>query len=118
MGSLKRLKAHKKVLNILLKATPNLQRAILKKAPRRFIDLMGECCLNYINNNVKVTPSQKKKLQRHTKKIKYLANSKNPVTERRKTLQDGGFLGSLIPTILSGVLGVVPQLLKGLTGGQ
>jgi hypothetical protein len=109
----KRLKTHIDELRVLKKAKPSLRKALLKSADNSLICCLSECSHNILNGNVKLSPAQKKALQRHRNNLRQLATKKVPLKRKRELLaQRGGFLPALIGPILGIAASLIPQLLK------
>ena len=101
---------HKKrlaILKILSKSEPRVVKSILQTADLKLINLLSECALNVLNQNVKVGKNRKKSLRKFRKHMEKLAYEKLPLKKKRTILQKGGFLSILFPAVL-------PTLLKAL----
>jgi len=95
-----RLKKHVSTLELLKKATPSLQKAIISKSGDDLIRCVCDCALNILKSNIPVTKTQKKKLSRHKAALRRLADSKVSLKAKRRSLQTGGFLGAILSTVL------------------
>lgn len=105
---LKRLRKHKHLLYTVKTATPKLRNAIIKNVDNDFIKTLHEIAYNTLNKNNPITNNQKFNLKRYKTAIRKLACPKQTLTQKRKLiLQNGGFLPSLLQTILSGLLGTL-----------
>ena len=71
---------------------------------REFLDCVSECAKNVIKGNVQLKPAQLRRLRRERSNVRALALKKTSLKKKRRILQKGGFLGALIPPVLS-VLG-------------
>jgi hypothetical protein len=80
------------------------RRAYVKKCDRGFLDCLSECAKNVIKGNVPLNERQMKSLRREKKNLRQLSVKKTSLKKKRRIIQKGGFLGALIPPILS-VLG-------------
>ena len=101
----RRLKDNAHALHILSKSSSKRRKAILKHAHKELITCLCECALNVLKGRVPLSPTQKKKLTRHKKHLRALADKKSSHAKRKRLLvQKGGFLGSLLAAIL-GTLG-------------
>ena len=95
-------------LNILSKSSGKRRKDILKHADKELVTCIGECALNVLKGNVSLKSSQKKKLKRHKKHIRTLADKKIPHSKRKRLLvQKGGFLGALLAPILGSIGGLL-----------
>jgi hypothetical protein len=101
-----RLLDHGALLQTLRKSTPGKRVKILKNSNDELINCLCECALNTINCNVPLSNSQLIKLRPHKQILRYLANKKFSLKNKRKKIvkQAGGFLLPLIIPILSSVL--------------
>ena len=95
------------ILKILSKSEPRVVKSILQTADLKLINLLSECALNVLNQNVKVGKNRKKSLRKFRKHMEKLAYEKLPLKKKRTILQKGGFLSILLPAVL-------PTLLKAL----
>ena len=77
---------------------------------RDFVSCISECCKNLVKGNLRLTPQQKKALQKKAKTIHLLASKKVPIAKKKKLIQSGGFLFGLLKPIIS--------VLGGLFGGN
>ena len=80
------LKKHVPQLKTLKRATPTQRKHILVQANTELITCICECCLNILNGNVKITKVQQKKLSRHAKTLRTLANRGIPVNKIHKNI--------------------------------
>lgn len=95
-------KADVQKLRLFTVCSPRSKRNFLRKLPKRAIRCISECCLNTLKGNVKLNPSQKRKLTPHKQVIRTLASKKLPLYKKKKILiQKGGFLNVLIPAALT-----------------
>jgi len=110
------LKKHRDTLLVLSKASPKLARKIISSADRSLITALSECALNLLNGNVKISTGRKRKLAQFKKKLRTLATKGHPVELKKKTLQSGGFLTSLLaalaPILYKGVSALIGAIKK------
>jgi hypothetical protein len=83
------------------------RRACVEKCDRGFLDCLSECAKNVIKGNVPMNDRQLKSLRREKKNLRQLSLKKTSLKKKRKILQKGGFLGALIPPILSVLGGLI-----------
>jgi lipoate synthase len=84
--------------------TEAARRKLIKNCDKQLIDCFCECCKNVLKGNVELNSRQLKRLRREKNNLRALALKKTSLKKKRKILQKGGFLGALIPPVLS-VLG-------------
>ena len=83
----------------------------------RIIDEGGmdlvHCICDFVHNilqgNIPVTDEEKDRLKRHRHCLRELVKKKTSDEKRKQLIQEGGFLGSLIPTLV----GLVGKLFTG-----
>jgi len=80
------------------------KKQFIKQCDKEFIDCVSECAKNILKGHVPVTPRQLHRLRRNKNNIRALALKKTAVKKKKKILQKGGFLGAILPPVLS-VLG-------------
>ena len=93
----------------LLKAVANIrnkkaQRLVLQqlKKHRPFVVLLREIAENTISENIKLTPAQKKRLNRHATVIKAL-------TKKKKVEQSGGFIAQILPLLAAEIASLIAK---------
>ena len=88
----------------------NAKKKLIKDCYRHFC----ECSKNILKGNVPLKERQLKKLRREKKNLRALALKKTSLKAKRKILQKGGFIGAILPPVLT----VLSSLLGGLIGGN
>jgi hypothetical protein len=88
------------------------RRKLVQKCNRQLIDCFSECSKNVLKGNVPLKDSEVKKLRREKSNLKALSLKKTSLKKKRKILQKGGFIGALLPPVLS----VLSSLLAGVVG--
>ena len=104
-----RVKRNLPVLKLICGAKPAVVKAVIRGASPDLINALCECSLNILKGNVRLTPTQKKRLLRYKHSLRALTKKGTSAKRKKQILHKGGFLGALIKPIL-GVLG-------GLLGG-
>ena len=105
---MKRLRKHANLLKVLASANPKLKKSILDGADSPLIKTLCDCANNILKGNVYLTDRQKKKLRRHKYDLRALTKHRSK-SSKKKILQSGGFLG----TLLRPILGVLESILSG-----
>ena len=109
-----RLRKHAGLLNLLNKADPKLKKVLLKHhCTNDFIRCVADCCLNIIKGNVPLTPKQLKLLSSKKQVVRTLAAKKISLKKKKRIVQSGGFLGAILPAIISGLGGLFGGLFNG-----
>ena len=102
---MKQLRKHAQMLKVLSSAKPNLQKAIINGAEKPLIETLCDCANNILKGYVSLSTNQKSRLRRHKQSLRSLTKIRC-LKRKKKILQSGGFLGSLLAPIL-GVLGTI-----------
>ena len=89
----------------LLQRSPKARNALTKQhCSSDFIKCICECVKNVLVGNVKLSTEHKRRLKRHKRSLRKLALKKTTLSEKKKIVQSGGFLGALLGPIIK-VLG-------------
>lgn len=109
-----RLKRNVALLKILRKTRTVPQRnAVLGGADRDLICCIIDCLHNVQNGNIKISPTERKKLIRFKSTVKELLKGKGGVQVKKKLLiQKGGFLPALLGPILGIATGLISELIR------
>lgn len=116
MAARKRTQSRKKKGSLVKKYGPFLEglchiphryrQKIIKESPKDVIDCVGECCLNIIKGNVRLSNAQKHQLRSRKNHIRLLSKKQVPVSHKKKIInQKGGFLLPLLGSVLAPILG-------------
>lgn len=76
-----------------------------------FTKAVCECCWNIVNQRVKLTPIQKKKLSRHKTLLRKISTKTTPLQKKKALVQSGGF-ASLLPLLIGPIISGISGLLK------
>lgn len=99
------LKACLPVLELLSKIkSKQLREKFLKdqfKNSDKIYKAIKEIIANLVHKNIPLEVDQKKKLQRHRKKIISFVNDKSKTRRKSHIIQSGGYLPIILPTVLS-----------------
>ena len=102
------IKNNAHLLKVLAECSPKLRKSILQKANAGLLRSLCECSLNVLKGNVKLNSHQKRKLSRHKRKLRTLADHKIPNSRKKQLLvQQGGFVGALLGPVLSTLAGLL-----------
>jgi len=108
-----RLKRNIGFLRLVKRATPNKRKVLLSAAKSDHLKCITECAHNIVRGNVRMTKGQQKKLKRHAKFIRLIAQKRFSLPRKKKLLvQRGGFL----PALIAPILGIAGSLLGELIG--
>src|SRR5215510_16539732 len=98
---MKRIKSNYRALELLKKVKPKLRRAILLNCDPDLLKSVGECALNVLRGNVKLTKCSKRKLRKHRGVLRKIADKSVSIVNKRKIIvQRGGFLLPLLSAVL------------------
>jgi hypothetical protein len=89
------------------------RRKYLKTCCAPFVDGLCECIRNLLKGHVPIKPKQLKTLRRFKKFLRKASSKKTSRTLRRRILQTGGFIGAILPTLISGLSALLGPLLNG-----
>jgi len=106
------LKKDRDVLLVLAKATPSLAKSIIKTAPASLIKTLSEIAFNCLSGNIKISPVSKRKLKRFKKNLRVLANRSKSISTKKRTLQEGGFIGTLAGLAIPILGELIPKIVK------
>lgn len=101
----KRLRRNVSELKMLNKASNKMKNKMIQEASKDTIAALCDCASNIIRGNVPLTTKQFKSLKPYHKHLKLLSKKSSPHKQRKKVLQTGGFLGTLLKPIAKLLLG-------------
>ena len=82
---------------------------IIDEGGMELVNCICDCVHNILQGNIPMKPEEKDKLGLHKECLRKLVKKKTSDRERKKLIQDGGILGTLIPTLV----GLVGKLFSG-----
>ena len=80
-----------------------VRRAYLKTCDGPFVDCVCECIRNLLAGRVPLKSKHLTILRRYKRLLRKVALKKTSRSERCRILQTGGFLGAILPTLVSGI---------------
>ena len=103
------IKSYGSFLEGLTHLPPRYRQKMINDSPKEVIDSVGECCLNIIKGNVRLTKAQKQKLQARQRHIRLLSSKEVSVPDKKKIINQkgGALLGLLLKTLLAPIVGSV-----------
>jgi len=106
------IKKYAPLLKKLKKIGLKNQKKVLVKniEDPEFVECLCKCAKNIIKENVKLSFTQRRKICCRKKLFRKLALKKTSLTERRKIVQKGGFIGALLGPIISVLGGIFGSL--------
>jgi len=107
-----RVRKYLPVLKRIRRLGEKARREYVRKCDREFIECVSECAKNIIKGNVPLTDRQKATLRRKRYDLRSLSKTKTPLKTKRKILQSGGFLGAILPPVLSVLGGLLLNSLR------
>jgi hypothetical protein len=88
------------------------RRRYLKTCGWPFVDCVCECIRNLLKGRVPLRPKQVKALRRYKRLLRRAASKKTSRKERRQILQRGGFIGAILPSLISGLGAIISPLVS------
>ena len=82
---------------------------IIDEGGMELVHCICDCVHNILQGNIPLEHEEKERLGIHKELLRKLANEKTSYRRRKRLIQDGGFLGSLIPVLV----GLVGKLFTG-----
>ena len=73
------------------------RKRIIGVADKELMRDIGECCLNFLHGPVDLTALQKEKLRKYLPTLRKLSLKSCTLREKKKLVQSGGFLATLLP---------------------
>ena len=106
-----RLRRNSDFLKVLRKCTPAQRKAILEVAHDDLLEALTECCMNVYLKTIKVNPSVLKRLTQLKEDLRFVADNRNPLNQRREVLlQKGeGFLSLILTPIVEQLASLLTQ---------
>lgn len=106
------MKSQPQFLHVLRNAKPQARRALITSVNDGLLKAIIECAIDTLNGNYKLTKDEESKLQIYKKWLCALLNPKIIFNIKRNLLiQEGGFIVSLLITVLSGVIGALINII-------
>ena len=106
----------KKTLLLLAHSKPAAIKKIIKNANRDLLKAISEISLNMLRGNLPLTLAQKNKLKRYRHTMRKITEKNTNLTAKRKYIQKGGFLTSLLsvglPLLIRGISSLVGFIKK------
>jgi hypothetical protein len=99
----RRLKRYFPLLRAIAKIKDRKAQALILKQLTKhkpFVVLLREIAQNIIEQNIELTATDKKRLNKHSEVIRGL-------TKKKKVHQSGGFLGVIVPLLAASIAGLV-----------
>ena len=98
-----RFKRNEHLLRHLYYAKPKQRKEFLKHADKELIATLCDCARNILNENITLTPTQKKRLAGKMRILRELADPKIKIAKKHRAFkrQTGGALFSVVPALLA-----------------
>ena len=93
------LRKHAPVLRAMANCSPAMRKGMVKAADPSLVRCLCECALNILKGNVPLSPTHKRSLGRRKKDLRALASRRGSITGKKRILQKGGFIGSLLAAL-------------------
>ena len=105
------LRDNARAIRALSVANKAIRKSMINNASKDFISSLVEVVKKILKGNVALSRLQLQQLQPYERMLERFTASKTGLKSRKTLLQQGGFLGALLPTII----GVLPDLINGLS---
>ncbi len=105
-GFSKNLKNNKEIILLCAKLKHPIFKKFIKHVDNNFIKAISEICDNTIKGNVPLSKHHFSQLKRYYKHLKVISDKKRPPALKKKYIQTGGFLPTLIAPLI-GFLGSI-----------
>ena len=97
-----RLKEHSNIFKHLYSLNHVRRNKWIKRhLDKDLILYVCECIKNLLKGNIPITQEKKKELAKNRKELRQLADEKVPIKQKKKIIQQGGFLTSMLGPIVS-----------------
>ena len=98
---MRRIRSNYLALHVLKDASHKLRKAILSSCDRELVNTISECVLNVLRGNLKLSDSQKRRLQSFRGQLRSVIGRHVPLVAKKRLInQRGGFLVPLLSAIL------------------
>jgi len=105
---MKRIRSNYSILELLKTAKPKLRKAILLNCGPDLLKSVGECALNVLRGNVRLTSCSRRKVRKHRGQLREIADKRVSIAKKRKIIvQRGGFLLPLLSAVLPALASLV-----------
>ena len=91
------------------------RKKMIQESPKEVIDCVGECCINLIKGNVRLTNAQKNQLRARKQHIRLLSSMQVPLDTKKKIINQkgGALLGLLLKPLIAPIIGsVLGEIIK------
>ena len=91
------------------------RKKMIQESPKEVIDCVGECCINLIKGNVRLTNAQKNQLRARKQHIRLLSSKQVPLDTKKKIINQkgGALLGFLLKPLIAPIIGsVLGEIIK------
>ena len=101
-----RVQVFSRELNAIINVKHDKQKRnrIIDEGGMELVHCICDCVHNVLQGNIPVNDTEKNRLKRHKECLRELVKKKTLDKKRKHLIQEGGFLGALIP-ILVGLVG-------------
>ena len=104
-----------KTYGTFLEGLTHLSKKMIQESPKEVIDCVGECCINLIKGNVRLTNAQKNQLRARKQHIRLLSSKQVPLDTKKKIINQkgGALLGLLLKPLIAPIIGsVLGEIIK------
>jgi hypothetical protein len=112
MSQQNRLKAIQRELSKLRRMNVRGRKKFFKTCSKECVNRICECVQNVLNANLPIKPSHLKKLGRHKQTLRTLVAKRTSLAKRKRILQKGGFIGTLLSALVPAFGEIVKIFMK------
>ena len=102
------LRENARAIRSLSLASKSIRKLMINNASKEFISSLVDIVKKILKGNVTLSRTQLRQLQPYERLLERFTASKTGLKSRRSLLQEGGFLGALLPTII----GALPDIIN------
>ena len=110
----KTLRDNASAIRALSLASKSIRKSMISNASKDFISSLVDAVKKILKGNVTLTRIQLRQLQPYERMLERFTASKTGLRSRKTLLQQGGFLGALLPTII----GILPDIINSFSNKQ
>jgi hypothetical protein len=98
----------------LLRSSVKDRRKILRNIEPKYLRLLSEACLNFLQNKIPVSPRVRAKILKHKGSLLKIVDRRVPCETRKRIFirQSGGFLAPLLTAVLPIISSIVASQLN------
>lgn len=100
---------NERLLRVLTESSTRMRKAIISNASKNFINTLLNCIKVVIKNYNKLSTTDLEAIKKHSKSVTKILTRKKTITDKKKILQQGGFLSAILPVLGNILTGIFKQ---------